>query len=288
MPLSFNENLTVSFNFTAMAINEADLYQGFLDTPPLWVKEQFGIQQFDFPATVLPDIQILSIPEKMRLGHQMEFVFLQCLSASREYEVMAHNTVIREGKKTIGEIDFILKNKETARIVHVELTFKFYIINPEISEPIYRLMGPNKRDMFYTKMEKIRDEQFTMLYSETARRVLEAQGINPEVIASKACFKAQLFVPYPSQQIHIRPLNKACIQGYWMRFETFEKIEFQEDEYYIPFKREWPVKPNNSVTWISYIEVLLEVNIRMIKKNAPMVWRKRKTGQFEKFFVVWW
>ncbi len=287
MPLSFNENLTVSFNFTVMAITDSDRYQGFLDTPPLWVKEQFGIPQFDFPTTLLPDIHIVPIPEKLRLGHQMEFVFLQCLSASEEFEVLAHNTVIREGKKTLGELDFILQ-KKTGGIVHVELTFKFYIINPEISEPIYRLMGPNKRDMFYTKMEKMKDNQFPMLSSESGRRVLEAQGINPDLIASKACFKAQLFVPYPSKQIHIRPLNKACIMGCWMRFETFEMAEFREDHYYIPYKNEWPVKPNNSANWTSYIEVLLEINLRMIKKNAPMVWRKRKDGQFEKFFVVWW
>ena len=76
------------------------------------------------------------IPQKIRLGHQMEYVFKQVLDYCSNYDVLIHNLPIRKGKQTIGEIDYILLDKETQQLIHVELTYKSYIINPNIFEPL--------------------------------------------------------------------------------------------------------------------------------------------------------
>ncbi|MEL6977000.1 MAG: DUF1853 family protein, partial [Bacteroidota bacterium] len=68
---------------------------------------------------------------------------------SKTYEVVLKNIPVLEGKTTVGEIDFILKDLVRDEVVHVELTYKFYVIDPSISEPIHRLLGPNRRDMFF-------------------------------------------------------------------------------------------------------------------------------------------
>ena len=263
-------------------------YLGFLNTPSLWIKNQFGLEQFSFPELDLDSLETEDIPRGIRLGHQMEFVFRQCILQAKEYEILIYNAPIRESGKTLGEIDFILKDRLRKQYLHVELTFKFYIINPEISEPIHRLMGPNRRDMFFTKLDKIREEQLSLLGTPPGKALLETHKLDTVEVLPRVCFKAQLFIPYGADKIHIRPLNKACVAGYWIKFDTFKSKEFSQSLYYITFKHEWPVKPNNNVSWISYYEVLLEVNIRMIKEQAPLLWRKKSDTEFEKIFIVWW
>ncbi len=228
------------------------------------------------------------IPQNIRLGHQMEHVCKQLLDYSDSYEVLLHNLPIREGKQTIGEIDFILRENATQQLVHVELTYKFYVIDSKVSEPIHQLMGPNRRDMFFSKMEKIKNAQFTLLHSKAGNQALVEQNINAADIQHQACYKAQLFEPYGNHPLHLRPLNPNCIVGYWLRMAVLQTDAFKNYQFYIPYKSQWVVVPHNQVEWTSHYETLLEINLRLIKQNAPMVWMKKSETKFEKFFVVWW
>lgn len=261
---------------------------GFLYTPPLWQNEQFGIQQFEFPKLDLTNFIPEAIPSKIRLGHQMEYVFKQLIEYCKDYEVLLHNLPVKSGNRTIGEIDFILKDVKTAELIHVELTYKFYIINPEISEPIHQLVGPNKRDMFFTKMEKIKNKQFELLHSEDGVNALADNNIDHSKITHQTCYKAQLFEPYGSIPVNIRPLNTNCIVGYWLRFDDFKSGDFKEYQFYIPNKSQWVIEPHAALEWTPHFEILMEINLRILKENAPMVWMKKSETEFEKFFVIWW
>ena len=263
-------------------------FSGFLSTPPIWINTQFNIQQFEFPDIELIDFIPTPIPQKIRLGHQMEFVFKQLVDLCPEYEVLVHNLPIRNGKQTIGEIDFILRDVETHQLIHVELTYKFYIIDPEISEPIHQLMGPNRRDMFFIKMEKIKNEQFSLLHSKQGRMALAEKGIDHNQITHQACYKAQLFEPFGSKPLNLRPLNPNCIVGYWLRMDDFQTEAFKNQQFYIPYKSQWVLQPHSDVEWTPHFETLLEINLRLLKQNAPMVWMKKSETEYEKFFVVWW
>ena len=68
----------------------------------------------------------------------------------------------------------------------------------------------------------------------------------------------------------------------------FENANFRDNLFYIPFKKEWPIHAHDEVTWMSYTEALIEVNLRMIQKNAPMLWMRKASGIIDKLFVVWW
>jgi hypothetical protein len=259
---------------------------GFLNTPPIWLNTQFKIKQFDFPQVDRTNFIPKPIPENLRLGHQMEHICKQLLDYSDKFEVILHNLPIRDGKQTIGEIDFILKEVSTRQLVHVELTYKFYIINPEISEPIHQLMGPNRRDMFFSKMEKIKNAQFSLLHTQEGSTALAENNISSTEINHQACYKAQLFEPYRSKPFNLRPLNPNCIVGYWLRIADLQTDAFKKHQFYIPFKSQWVIVPHALVKWTSHYETLLEINLRLIKQNAPMVWMKKSEAEFEKFFVV--
>ncbi|WP_446051256.1 DUF1853 family protein [Zobellia laminariae] len=261
---------------------------GFLSTPALWTGEEFGINQFVFPEVNLNRFLPKPISKKLRLGHQMEHVFTQLLIRNNTYDLILHNQPVKDENRTIGEIDFILKHRETEKLIHVELTYKFYIIDPTISEPIHRLIGPNRKDMFFTKMEKIRDKQFPLLHSKNGIKTLEERQINHEEIEHQACFKAQLYMPYANADVDITPLNKNCVYGYWLKFKAFEKDDFKNHQYYIPSKSEWVIPPHKKVRWSSHFETLMEVNLHTLNQNAPMLWMKKSDTEFQKFFVVWW
>ena len=261
---------------------------GFLNTPSLWEEEQFDVQQFEFPSLVMKSFQPKPLPSNIRLGHQVEYIFKQLVEFSEVYDLVLYNLPIRQGKNTLGEIDFILKNKTSKQLIHVELTYKFYLIIPEITEPIHSLIGPNKRDTFFTKMEKIKNKQFPLLHSPEGAESLANLKIDHLKIKHQCCFKAQLFQPYGSKAINIRPLNKDCLSGYWLRFDDFNKPEFTKARFYLPTKSEWIIEPNNQVEWKSHVEIMSDINLRLLKEFAPLVWLKTPKGEFEKLFVVWW
>ena len=229
----------------------------------------------------------VDLPNNLRLGHQMEVVFKHLIAASSRYEVVLNNLMVEEGKIRIGELDFILKERQTNEHIHVELAYKFYIINPEISEPIFRLMGPNRRDMFYTKLDKLKGKQFPLLYHSSLLPYWETHNINPTEIRQQCCFKAQLFEPF-EEHPSIRPLNGNCISGKWARFDDFNSKAFSGLTYYIPRKLEWVRVPHSNVHWLNHFETLMEVNLRMVKENAPMLWVRQPSGEIQKLFIVWW
>jgi len=267
---------------------ELEQAKGFLNTPSLWEGTLFEMAQFDFPEIDFTHFTPTAIPKNIRLGHQIEHLFYQLLAFSKAYKIILFNQPIKRDKITIGEIDYIVQNTENESITHVELTYKFYIIDPTIPETIHQFIGPNRRDSFYEKLEKIKNKQFKLIHTSEAINELKGNGINIKKIVSKVCFKAQLFTPYHQKEINCAPFDVKCIVGYWLRLNDFYRSEFCTKEFYLPTKPEWILAPHTQVAWQSFTTILLAILERHAQKNAPMVWMKKSTTSVEKFFVVWW
>jgi len=262
--------------------------EGIIQTPPLWLKQQFGLKQFDLPEIDATQISAYTPPTNLRLGHQVEHIISHLLRADPTYDIILQNVQLKRDQITIGEIDYILKEKSTGRYIHLELACKFYLVDPKISEPVYRLIGPNRRDMFFTKMEKIKEHQFPLLYTQEGLQVLEENHIDVHKINQEVLFLGNLFMPYQKATPSIRPLNTSCIVGSWISWSDFSAVEFGKDFFYLPQKFEWIHLPHDGVNWLSYEAARMEVNLRLLRESSPMVWRKRKEGLIEKLFVVWW
>jgi len=265
-----------------------NMLRAFVETPPLWQHTRFGVTQFDFPVVDLQGVRPVAFPANRRLGHKIEFLFLECLQGQDRYELLHHSVLIKNGVKTLGEIDFILKDRERESLLQVELTYKFYLIDATIDDPIHQLIGPNRRDLFYHKITKIRNGQFKVPFSPPGSDVLRRLKIDSKKLVQQACFKAQLFVPYHTISIPLGPLNQHCITGFWIPFKDFNTDTFKNYRYYLPTKEEWLLKPYDTESWITHNELLIEVDLSIRKQRAPMVWMKKNGSEFEKFFVVWW
>ncbi len=266
-----------------------DSFISFIETPPLWKGTKFDITQFIFPVIDLSQFIFEPIPDKIRLGHQMEHIFHQLVSHSKEFKVLAHNLPVKDENRTIGEIDFILQHTLSKEFIHVELTYKFYLLDSMISkDSIHQLIGPNRKDTFFKKAEKIKHKQFQLLHTPEGIEVLKDLNIDHKTIQHKACFKSQVFVPYQYNEILTTSLNNACIVGFWINSKGFNTSIFQQFQYFMPIKSEWILQPSKNTLWKSHQEIMAEINNYLKANRAPMIWIKKSDTVFDKCFVVWW
>lgn len=82
------------------------------------------------------------------LGKFNEYIFGQLLRASNRFEVKEQNLQFVENGVTVGEIDFLLFDKLTQRLVHLEIATKIYLKKENT------WVGPNLKDSLVLKKEK--------------------------------------------------------------------------------------------------------------------------------------
>jgi hypothetical protein len=136
--------------------------------------------------------------------------------------------------KTIGEIDFIIEDKNTKQVIHMELAYKFYLFDPSISsEPINNWIGPNRNDSLQEKLEKLKTKQFPLLYHKLAKSKFTV-AIDQ---VSQAMFIS--FHLFPMNTRQTLALFKKAIKGYYVSREIFISLDHPSKTYYIPSKKEW-------------------------------------------------
>lgn len=247
-----------------------------------------GLRQFEFPKIIFNNLETEVIPSKLRLGHKIEYIFLQLLQHSQEYKVIAHNIPIRKNKVSMGEIDFLLQNTVNKEFTHVELTYKFYLIHQNSTSIEHQLIGPNQRDTFIAKQHKIINHQIPLLKTPEAISILKKININTTELQHKVCFKSQLFIPHTTGKLNLGPLNTKCIAGKWISHLKFKSGNFSNFNYYVPSKPEWLLVPHQDVEWLTYNEVIGFISKKLEDNYSPLLWVKNKDSKIEKWFIVWW
>ena len=261
-------------------------YEGFLESRLIWFGDKYGMTQFVLPVETLNLSNLPKIPSNRRLGHQAEFVFLHLLHACAEFDVLAHSIQLIEDKRTLGELDFIIQNVKTEEVLHVELTYKFYILDRSISAPIDQLIGPNRKDTFVKKLRKTRDQQMPLLYSQSGRDIVRGLGLEIEAIKQYVAFYAHVFVPYMDRIFNVDNLNEKCVIGYWVTQQEFQIEEFKSCTYYYPIKSEWMHIPHQDVLWSGYNRIMDDISSQIKEGRSVMLWKKGEGNELiERFFI---
>lgn len=263
-------------------------FKSFLETPPLWSGQFDGLSQFVFPDIDFSSLNIKSIPPHLRLGHKIEHIFLQLIQHSEQFKLIGHNIAIRRNKISLGEIDFIIQNTDSPIYTHIELTYKFYLLRKEKSAVEYNLIGPNKKDSFYLKKEKIKNRQIPLLKTPEAIKALKAHGIALNDISHRVCFKSQIFIPFSDHSVALAPFNTQCIAGKYLTYREFDSMPFASSHYYIPSKQEWLLTPHDQVPWLTFNQVLQEMTNKRSNNISTLLWVRGYKPEIEKLFLVWW
>lgn len=254
-----------------------------LQTENLWKHNVFGLQHFylNIKSTKID----IDINEKQRLGKYVEDLVFYQLEQTDGVEILAKNIQIQREKLTLGELDCLLKIN--GKPLHLEIVYKFYLIDESLgTKEIEQCIGPNRKDSLLQKLNKLKEKQLPLLYSNDCKPYLDEYDIEVQKVKQEVLFKAQLFLPYNKQHIQLTKLNTDCIQGFYINLK--ELRYFKESKFYIPSKKDWLIKPHEQVLWITYTNFSNKIKEFELRKFSPLVWIKSKNGELSKCFVVWW
>jgi len=244
-----------------------------------------GIPTFRLSILERNSDAIFDLPTNLRLGHLAERVVSELINKSNNYEVVYENVQLNVGKRTIGEIDFIIRHEDTLTITHLELAYKFYLYDPAISsDPIKNWIGPNRNDSLSEKLKKLKEKQFPLLYSDSAE--LKLNEVKIDQISQALCFLVSLFIPYGYKD-KLSPVYEQAIKGYYVDMETFLTRDHSGKSYYLPLKIEWGIDPSANDIWMAIKDVKKSIEISIKERRSLLCWQKYG-DTYSSFFITWW
>ncbi len=262
------------------------MFEGFQNTPLLWETDSVeGLKQFpvkNTSETYIPK----STSKPLRLGKWIEAYTSFQLQKQHNIEVLVENLQIRREKQTIGELDLLLLKNNLP--IHLEIAYKFYLYDTTktYTDDLEHWIGPNRNDSFVYKINKLREKQLPLLYQNETIKVLETKSLNPYDFEQYVSFKAQLFLPYLQTDINMPTLNKKCIQGWYISFDSINQLRTYK--FYIVNKLDWLCKPNFEVNWLVYEEAYIAIKSYIGDKQSPLCWIKNQNNDLQKCFITWW
>lgn len=266
--------------------SEVDLlsqFKGFLETPDIRKIYSSAIPVFEFPevritAELIAALEKIAHPRNSVLGKRMESFFEISIQFSDRYDLIASNIQVNQNKITQGELDFLVYDRLKDQPLHVELVYKIYILDPEAGQEEEMLIGPNRKDSFLEKMQKITNNQLPLLSHPETQKYLDKFGLDPGDMEQQICFKAQLYSNGSDVNYH---------NGTYLSLQEFQELEKKEASFYAPKKNLWSAMPEFCKRWHSFAEILEEIDQLFQKKKSPLIWMKSANG-YSRFFVVWW
>ncbi|WP_159023388.1 DUF1853 family protein [Formosa sp. L2A11] len=265
------------------AINQR--YIGYLNTPVLWTGENsLGIHQFIMPEHNTTTFNV-SVENRLRLGKLVErFVGFE-LNQFKNINILTENIQIQQEKRTLGELDCILKQDN--QLIHLEIVYKFYLYDPEVgTTELDHWIGPNRKDCLVDKLVKLKDKQLPLLYHPETKKFLDTLEISSKDIVQQVYFKAQLFVPHHLKANIFQSLNPDCVQGFYISYNNLNQLK--DCKFYMPKKTDWLCAIQTQISWCSYSNFVNEIEPLIATKTVPLCWIKYPNGLTKKCFIVWW
>ena len=261
-------------------------FLGYSNTPILWNSNRIEDLDQLMLSFIDCDPRRFSIDYgQMRLGKIIEqFVFIQ-LESHQSIQLIAKNLQVIQDKITLGELDCVFKYLE--EYIHLEIVFKFYLYDDELgSTEIGNWVGPNQKDSFKFKLEKLKNKQLPILNHPKTEEILSGLSIHSKDISSKVLFKAQLFIPKYLDGKVFESINNDCIIGYYIGMAEFNK---QNDcEFFMPNKLDWLIEPHIEVQWHTHKAFAPYLELEINQSRSPLCWIKKPDGILEKIFIVFW
>jgi len=207
---------------------------------PLFLSELPEAQVFDRSDLASPSsATILNTGQK--LGHLYEEALASLLTACPRYDLLEKGLQLQRDKhQTVGELDFLFRDLQTGRLTHLELAVKFYLAL-ETEEGLL-LPGPNSRDNYFNKLDRLRSHQLTLV--ERFRDLLPSPYREEEIDTQHlviGCLFDHLDSPTLAEPEFIHPEVR---RGKWLHQHEF-RDRYSEPAYIIP-KPLWPCSIESS------------------------------------------
>ncbi|EKF72847.1 hypothetical protein A11A3_16662 [Alcanivorax hongdengensis A-11-3] len=166
-------------------------------------------------------------PQPRRLGQHFEQLVHALIHASDRLELVAPNLIIRDGRQTLGELDLLVRDRESGELQHWELALKFFL------GAHGQWLGPNHRDTLVRKQRHLFEQQLPRASLPAVRALLAQQGL--QVTSTALLTRGRLFhgetdTPLPPGS------NPAHERGWWCHGQALPAGHWR-----IIARADWPV-----------------------------------------------
>ena len=267
--------------------------EGLLAMPTLDISQFIeGVETFDL--TFLREVDELKIVDtsshyRQRLGKQAERILTESLKRSERYRIVASGLNIYDAaNRSVGEIDYILRDAVSQELVHVELACKFYTVRQQDAASHSGWLGPNGRDALEKKIAKMQSHQLPLLYRKETEGLLTQMDLDAREIKQAICFKVCLFYHLDTE---LPGYSNAFIEDEvqvhrWLYLSEWNKAFDPQTEFYLPHKREWITLAQHHKDWFPAADMLRLVKELHGRGHNPMIWSRDASGETARWFVL--
>ena len=184
------------------------------------------------------------------------------INGERRFDLLAKNHQVNADKRTLGEFDFIVFDRNTQCIQHIEVAVKFYLghqdYNHSTLKPIeknrplhnwHNWVGPNFRDTLAIKMRHLQEHQLllgkTIAGAQSLIDLIKIKGYKNNIDQNITCrlhISGRFFTPLSSDLQPPTYCAQTNIKNFWLyRSETINSLERNSLE-----KAEWNKKINRT------------------------------------------
>lgn len=161
-----------------------------------------------------------------RVGRYFEQLIHYWLAHVRQVEVVATGLQLKDGKITVGEIDFLYRDEQGA-LTHCEASVKYFLCAPGTSPSEFP--GPNARDNFEAKSTKLFEKQLPA-----------SEGRIDGIRSRHGLVKGLIFYRDGEPDVE-RPVRLAQDhqRGRWLRADELSTLRASEGVFAIATKPHW-------------------------------------------------
>jgi hypothetical protein len=215
--------------------------QWIIQTPSLFHRAGPIEAKAPFSQSIIPDS--FGQPVNPRLGFLYQHICAKLFSCSPVYTKKAEEIQLIQAGKTIGAIDFIVKNHQTLTLEHWEVAVKFYLLYHG------RWYGPSAQDRLDRKLTHMLSHQLPLSkHTLFVQRYPHWQGLSHHLL-----MQGRLYInPFIPEEIptHCQgyALNTSQIQGYWCHTSQVDQIR---EPLYTLVKPQWLIGQHNKTPAIA-------------------------------------
>ncbi|WP_250658716.1 DUF1853 family protein [Alkalimarinus coralli] len=262
-------------------VNEQPGWPNIVDTSKdTWVTQWLS----SLDADPSPLQQHLAKEKSHFIGTYFESLWAFYLASNPQYELISRNLQVNSKARTVGEFDFILRDKVTGGFIHQEVAIKFYLgFNKqnihEFSDGKHIWLGPQCRDRLDIKLAKMINHQAKLSETIQGKQALESIKIDVDTdkLTPQLVLKGYLFYPQTQPVTPPKFCNPNQLKGSWLTLNDFvEHIEKDSsDAWALLTKPEWispfssSIEHNQSNIFFKKPDILRTAREKVLNEQRP-------------------
>ncbi len=260
-------------------------WSAFLNSQSLFLDSPIeGIELFDFTALSSSEARPIDITLRPQ-GKQMEHLMAEAIERSDRYDLIVHGLQVPDTGRTIGELDFLIFDKEKEKVIHMEMVYKYYIHDTaEGDGPWDAWIGPGRKDRLTWKLQHLAEHQFPLLHHSLTRPLLDQWSIDPSKVSQQLCFLGELYSPHGRRLQLTESINPKALKGEWMALEKFMTFDTVGILALNQEKPDW-LMPFDGSKAMPLSEITMNL-IEAVKEGRPVLLSFSDQGVEKKQFVT--